>query len=329
MTTLIFGGRSIPVDAPGTAAFKSSSIRLVVSDDFRFGLTPLERLENATEISLQVAAGSLFSLTVDGLAVDSSWTALMSRVDRPGGNASDTNFLLFGDDSAPPGSEILYLFEIGGQPFPAFPNLTAFADFLEVSVLNALWTPPFREFAEIDPRLLSSVTSVTQNDLINLTGQVWTGGTIRAGIGNDTVTATAGNDVIDLGAGRDIGRGGSGADRIFGAGGDDVLVGGGGNDVLAGGAGNDTLFGGAGADRLSGGLGRDVFVFRGGYGRDTVLGFEDGIDRIDLSGFGLTQAQALASATEIAGNVEFVFAAGDRLTILNTTEAILRGDFLL
>ena len=40
--------------------------------------------------------------------------------------------------------------------------------------------------------------------------------------------------------------------------------------------------GGAGDDELSGEAGADLFVFTAGGGADTLLGFEDGLDLLDL-----------------------------------------------
>lgn len=71
------------------------------------------------------------------------------------------------------------------------------------------------------------------------------------------------------------------------------LTGLGGNDRLSGGAGDDHLDGGAGADFLAGGAGADLFVFAaaadsGIDGRDRILDFKSGVDRIDLSALGVT-----------------------------------------
>lgn len=66
-------------------------------------------------------------------------------------------------------------------------------------------------------------------------------------------------------------------ERIFGRGGNDVLNGKGGSDRIDGGAGNDTLQGGGGAD---------TFVFKSGYGNDTIGDFQasgKNGDVIDLS----------------------------------------------
>lgn len=66
--------------------------------------------------------------------------------------------------------------------------------------------------------------------------------------------------------GKDIGE------KFYGKGGSDTIIGNGGNDLLDGGKGNDLLIG---AD------GKDTFVFKTGYGNDTIRGLFDG-DRIDL-----------------------------------------------
>lgn len=62
------------------------------------------------------------------------------------------------------------------------------------------------------------------------------------------------------------------------------VLGGLGNDVITAGAGGATLDGGAGNDTLNAGQGADRIVFGGGYGRDTVNGFDVAQDRIALVG---------------------------------------------
>ena len=66
-----------------------------------------------------------------------------------------------------------------------------------------------------------------------------------------------------------------------------MLQGGEGNDRLYGGGGDDYLIGGAGNDLLRGDTGYDIFVFVAGHGEDTITGFTDGEDRVDLTGFSL------------------------------------------
>ena len=57
----------------------------------------------------------------------------------------------------------------------------------------------------------------------------------------------------------------------------------GGDDAFSGGLGDDVLWGGTGRDRLNGGGGANTFVFDNLAGADTIIDFETGVDRIDLS----------------------------------------------
>lgn len=91
------------------------------------------------------------------------------------------------------------------------------------------------------------------------------------------VTAPA--PVVTPPAGQSTIVGTSRGERLTGTAGDDVLKGLGGRDYLDGGTGDDTLIGGSG---------RDTFVFRGDFGHDTIADFQNGLDRIDLRGMGLT-----------------------------------------
>ena len=106
-------------------------------------------------------------------------------------------------------------------------------------------------------------------------------------VGN-TLNGTSGADTI---------KGYAGADTVYGRGGSDKLYGGAGNDRISGQAGNDRLYGedgkdvlngGAGNDALRGGAGADSFRFRDQWGADTVSDFQNGSDRIDLRGTGLS-----------------------------------------
>lgn len=115
---------------------------------------------------------------------------------------------------------------------------------------------------------------------------------INGGLGADLVYGGRGNDrIIDQG----------GSDRIFGDEGGDYIHGGLGNDRVNGGAGRDKLVGGAGSDTLVSGEGvdflwggdfeadgeSDLFVFGDGDGRDYIHDFEVGVDRVDLTAFGI------------------------------------------
>jgi Ca2+-binding RTX toxin-like protein len=83
-------------------------------------------------------------------------------------------------------------------------------------------------------------------------------------------------------------------DILFGAGGADTLNGGGGDDTLISGAGDDRLNGGAGNDVLTGGSGVNTFVYDARrFGSDTITDFFPTIDKIDLSGLGISDFATL------------------------------------
>ncbi|MGQ0609816.1 MAG: M10 family metallopeptidase C-terminal domain-containing protein [Paracoccaceae bacterium] len=79
---------------------------------------------------------------------------------------------------------------------------------------------------------------------------------------------------------------------------DDRIIGTSGGQVLSGGGGDDVLHDGSGADWLIGGAGADVYVLMADGATDTIADFEDGIDRIDLSDWGMIYS---ASALLITG----------------------------
>jgi serralysin len=101
--------------------------------------------------------------------------------------------------------------------------------------------------------------------------------------GNDTILGGGGRDILSGGSGADLLDGGLGDDRLYGNEDSDTMLGGLGNDVLSGDDGDDRLNGGAGDDQLSGGDGRDVFSFTDLGGKDEILDFRKGQDKIDLS----------------------------------------------
>lgn len=102
--------------------------------------------------------------------------------------------------------------------------------------------------------------------------------------GNDVIEGGAGDDLLVGGAGLDRLNGGGGNDRVFGGADDDTLYGGTERDYLLGGAGNDRFFGGTGNDTMNGQAGMDTFVYDiGNFGNDFILGWEDGMDMIEIN----------------------------------------------
>lgn len=137
------------------------------------------------------------------------------------------------------------------------------------------------------------------------------------GDGKDRLDGGAGNDTAFGGTGRDTLLGGDGADQLLGERDDDRLEGGAANDTLWGGTGNDLLIGGAGDDQLLGEAGADSLQFgAGGFGNDTVFGWEDGLDRLVFAAIpGVTTAANVTVAAYFGTNT-LVTVAGQGTVLL-------------
>lgn len=66
---------------------------------------------------------------------------------------------------------------------------------------------------------------------------------------------------------------------------DNMITGNAGRNDLDGAIGEDTLSGGKGSDVLTGGTGADKFIFKTGYGMDTITDFTIGEDVVDIKGW--------------------------------------------
>ena len=132
---------------------------------------------------------------------------------------------------------------------------------------------------------------------------------LSGGIGNDTMHGGGFRDLIFGEGGRDLISGGERSDTAYGGTGNDTVRGGTGADVLFGDDGNDVLIGGRASDTMDGGLGRDVFVMDHPFDNDRIMGFEHGVDRIDVSALGVDAADIVINA------------AGDTVTLADGTGA--------
>lgn len=132
------------------------------------------------------------------------------------------------------------------------------------------------------------------------------------------------------------------ADRLTGAAGNDRIDGGVGSDLLAGAAGDDVIQGGSGKDALTGGTGSDRFVFllgdskAGGGLRDVITDFQIGADKIDLSGYEITNFSSEVTFKSIgSGLIVYVdtnhngFDYNDFGLQLTGVKALQESDFLL
>lgn len=154
------------------------------------------------------------------------------------------------------------------------------------------------------PRITMSVGNGLDNRMLGNSGD----NSMYGLGGDDWIDGRGGSDNLWGSGGDDLLLGREGDDVIIGGGGDDLIIGGDGNDALGTndlyqytGSGRDTLVGGRGDDDLSGGgePGRfgwvdfadapDRFLFaeeHGGFGHDTIRGFNDENDRILFPGYG-------------------------------------------
>ncbi|WP_170311828.1 calcium-binding protein [Sulfitobacter sabulilitoris] len=157
--------------------------------------------------------------------------------------------------------------------------------------------------------------------------------------GNDRLFGDAGNDTLTGGNGNDWLVGGIGNDHLTGDNNDDILDGGDGDDYLSGDKGADTLDGGAGDDTLVGhkdndvligGAGKDVYYVTSDAGQDQILDFEQGADRIDMSGLGFWDFAQLTLTETGDGGVLLSWGGIDTLELTGTALADMdAGDFIL
>ena len=110
---------------------------------------------------------------------------------------------------------------------------------------------------------------------------------------------------------------------------DNQLTGNASVNLLLGGAGQDTLNGMGGNDVLFGEGGNDTFVFTAGTGGDVIGDFTRGQDKIDISAFGFSFAQAQANFIQ-NGNVGAInLGNGDFIVLHNVTMSTLTAtDFI-
>lgn len=161
---------------------------------------------------------------------------------------------------------------------------------------------------------VENLTGSAENDTLlgNNVANVLTG----AG-GRDTLYGQDGNDTLKGDAGQDI---------LFGGNGLDTLLGGADADMLYGDAGADRLNGGAGDDMLSGGAGNDVFAFTDLGGKDEIIDFRRGQDKIDLSGIDAKSGTAVDDAFKWIGSKGFSGTAGELRSYREHGDYFVAGD---
>lgn len=174
------------------------------------------------------------------------------------------------------------------------------------------------------------VFGTARNDTISATSA---DDIISALFGNDQVFGQAGDDILAGNRGRDslygedgndTLKGGRGHDMLDGGAGEDVLAGHKGGDILDGGSGDDILVGGRGKDVLSGGDGKDALTFKGKSGRDQIVDFVSGEDKIQIQG---AQFESLNISQD---GDDTLISIGHIAVVIEDTDAsqITRGDFI-
>ncbi len=97
---------------------------------------------------------------------------------------------------------------------------------------------------------------------------------IKGGTESDYIFGDSGNDRITANNGDDVIFGGNGNDSLFGENGNDYISGSQGDDYINGGDGDDIIDSGAGTDFIDGGNGNDTYIFKVGYGNDSIMDSE-------------------------------------------------------
>jgi Ca2+-binding RTX toxin-like protein len=123
------------------------------------------------------------------------------------------------------------------------------------------------------------------------------------------------------------------ANSLSGNGGNDVLSGGEGDDILDGGSGNDKIAGGIGADIMSGGADSDTFIFWNldasrmvdGKPQDLITDFEQGQDKIDLSGASFAAGPLLVLNNQNVDGTNYSYVGIDE----NNNQMLDEGEFAI
>ena len=118
-------------------------------------------------------------------------------------------------------------------------------------------------------------------------------------------------------------------ENVIGSEKNDKIVGDDKDNVLDGAGGNDVLKGKGGMDTLIGGTGDDTFIYKKGYGVDTITDLGLGNDIVDISVKAVDTFKDLkALMTEVGSDVVIDFGKGDMLILANKTiDSLSKADF--
>ena len=109
--------------------------------------------------------------------------------------------------------------------------------------------------------------------------------------------------------------------------GDDQIVGSDVGDTISGQGGDDIIFDGHGSDFLTGGVGEDTFIFAADGQPDTILDFQLGVDRLDLSRFDFLNDVSQLEITTTADGAVISFADEDIIVRTDDNSQLSSADF--
>ena len=118
------------------------------------------------------------------------------------------------------------------------------------------------------------------------------------------------------------------AATLSGTGFADLIDGGAGSDILSGGAGDDLMRDGAGIDVMNGGAGADIFALSWDQMADYINGYEQGVDRLDLSDWVMLRNLSQVQVTETANGVDLTY-RGEFLSIRSATDTPILAEAIL
>ncbi|MFV3127694.1 M10 family metallopeptidase C-terminal domain-containing protein [Niveispirillum sp. KHB5.9] len=115
---------------------------------------------------------------------------------------------------------------------------------------------------------------------------------------------------------------------LFGGRANDRLHGGTFAERMFGEQGDDILYSGGGQETMSGGLGRDIFVLAdlNSPATTTIVDFQQGLDKIDISAMGIASFDMLRTIMGLTPGTNGTFNVGNTLLSLNITRDRLRAD---
>ena len=114
---------------------------------------------------------------------------------------------------------------------------------------------------------------------------------------------------------------------ILGTSGDDQIVGSDTADAISGDSGNDIIVDGQGSDLLSGGPGEDTFIFVADSQPDTIMDFQLGVDRLDLSRFDFLNDVSQIEVVSTSNGAILSFANEEITITTNDGSGLSFGDF--